>query len=83
MYRGCIKKDATKPSGIRQRWKMPVPLGTEIIQLVSQRSVISGERIAYSSRLRKEVMVRDLLTLLIVIEKQRPFVVLSRTSMIP
>lgn len=63
MYRGRIKKDATKPSGIRQRWKMPVPLGLQIIQLASQRSVISGERIPYSSRFRK-VMVKDLLTLL-------------------
>lgn len=63
MYRGRIKKDATKPSGIRQRWKMPVPLGLQIIQLASQRSVIGGERIPYSSRFRK-VMVKDLLTLL-------------------
>ena len=42
---------------------MPVPLGLQIIQLASQRSVISGERTPYSSRFRK-VMVRDLLTLL-------------------
>ena len=42
------------------------------------------KRIPYSTRMWKEVKVRDLLTLLrIVIEKQRPFVISSRTSMIP
>lgn len=84
MYRGRIKKDTKKPLGIKQRRKMPLPLGLQIIQLASQQSVISGERILYSCRLGKEVMVRDLLILpTIVIGKQRSFVILSGTSMIP